>query len=141
MIIENMAKIILQTKVHLNDEPEIYELIVFGEVVQKGKSIYFRYPEQTPEGEIKNIVKFDGKSVSVIRTGVVKMRQNFIKGQETTCILESPMGNIHLSMKTNSISYIFNETKREYVIKFIYYLSAQFEQIGMYEITLTAIEE
>lgn len=135
-----MAKITLQTKVHLMDEPEVYELIVFGEVVPKGKSIYFRYVEQTPEGEVKNIVKFDEKNVSVIRTGAVKMRQNFIKGQETTCLLESPMGNIHLLMKTNSISYTFNENKREYILKFIYYLSVQFEQIGKYEITLTATE-
>ncbi|MDF2556819.1 MAG: hypothetical protein K0R71_647 [Bacillales bacterium] len=133
-----MAKISLQTKIHLNKEPEIFELIVFGEVVPKGNSIYFRYLEQTPEGEIKNIVKFDGKNVSVIRTGAVKMRQNFIKGLETTCLFESPMGTIHLQMKTNSISYLYNENKKEYVLKFIYFLSAQFEQIGMYEITLTA---
>lgn len=135
-----MTKINLQTRIHLNSEPEIYELIVHGEVVLKEKSIYFRYPEQTPEGEIKNIVKYDGKDVSVIRTGAVKMRQKFIKGQETTCLYEGPMGNIHLLMKTNSISYTFNESKKEHTLKFIYYLSVQFEQIGMYEITLSAKE-
>jgi uncharacterized beta-barrel protein YwiB (DUF1934 family) len=141
MTLENKAKISLKTKVHVDEEPEMFELTVFGEVIPKGKSIYFRYLEQTPEGEVKNVVKFDGKDVSVIRSGAIRMRQNFVKGLETTCLLESPMGNIHLMMKTNSIRYSFNESSREYMLKFIYYLSVQFETIGMYEITLTAVKK
>ena len=126
----------VRISVRTHTEGETTELTVIGSVVQKEDTFYFRYVEQSPEGEIQNTVKFNGQKVIVIRSGARDMRLFFTAEKHTFGSMNIGAETIPLHAYTQQILY--NETPMEKQLIFVYDLFISADLIGRFEITLTA---
>ena len=130
-------RIVMRTKmISGRDEPEVMELVVRGSMVRKGQSVYFRYVERLPEGEIQNTVKFDGHGVTVIRSGALDMRLTFVSGMRTETAMATPSGMMQVEADTKSVDFAQDDEK--YRLVFVYELSTGDTSMGTFEVDLCA---
>ncbi len=134
---EKKVRIIFESRV---DRQKVFELMTFGSIVFKGEDLYIRYAEETVEGEIRNVIKYSGDQLVVIRSGAINMRQIFKKGEETSTTMRSKLANLHVGAKTDSLRYLEDASERKHLLEFAYALSVQYDTVGYYEISLKAIE-
>jgi uncharacterized beta-barrel protein YwiB (DUF1934 family) len=112
-----------------------------GQYYIKGNHTYLTFIEPNELGEVKTIVKIKESEVLILRSGAVKMRQQFRKGELAIGSYQSQAGNMEMLTKTNDIEYKFYDKSQKGKLFLAYTLVLQGEPTGRYSITITFKEE
>ncbi len=131
------TRIVMKSSVN---QVEVYETTVYGTVTKKDGSIYIRYKEQMPFGEVSNTVKYKGEEVIVLRSGAVQVRQVFKVGETNESIITGATGAMNMVVNTKMLQFDVDIEARTYTLDMKYHLTLQYESIGDVHISLTAIE-
>ncbi|MGM9924815.1 MAG: DUF1934 domain-containing protein [Bacillus sp. (in: firmicutes)] len=136
------VKVELKTTVTNGPDSESYELLTFGTVQNKGRSIYLRYDEvQQDLNKTQTIVKWSPEEVFIMRSGHVKMRQKFLKGLMTVGTFESPYGTMQMLTTAKKMKHTWNEEEKTGTMHLIYDLNLQGNDVGQYEMQICYKEE
>lgn len=136
------VKIHLQTTVTNGSDKETYELLTFGTLQKKGKSLYLKYEEVQEDLQTTNaIVKWSEEEVFIMRSGHVNMRQKFIKDVMTQSMFESPLGALQMLTTAKSMHLRVDPSRADGEMKLIYDLTIQGSDVGEYEMKITFKEE
>ncbi|WP_425454708.1 DUF1934 domain-containing protein [Falsibacillus pallidus] len=136
------VKIELKTKIKHDEQQETYELVAFGRYYQKGKSIYIKYDEIQEEGTVNTIVKITEGEAVILRSGALKMRLSFIKGNEMNGSYDSPYGTLLLTTRTKELQLDqSSEGKIDGHFDLRYQLLMQGSSVGVYEMNIKFKEE
>lgn len=77
-----------------------------GNFFKKDKFDVLTYDEEVEQGPpVRNLITIYPDKVSIKRTGIVKMHQQFQVNQLTENLYKHPHGNIHMETFTNAINY------------------------------------
>lgn len=96
----------LQTTIDDNGQKEYNTVKGKGHLYQNDNMDVLTYRETAEDGKaINNMISIHTNKVSVKRTGVVSMHQQFREQQTTENVFQHPHGNIHMETFTNAINY------------------------------------
>lgn len=90
-------------------EPEVVELETTGQYYVKDDMCYVKYDEYF-EGEdepAKNLLKFNKKSMNMVKKGPVSTMMEFVKGKSASVYYDTPVGPVNMFITTKS--YKVNE--------------------------------
>ncbi|PLT35903.1 DUF1934 domain-containing protein [Bacillus sp. V5-8f] len=135
------VKVMLRTTIRNDGETESYELTTFGTKFSKGNALYLQYTEEDENGKTQTTVKYKDPEALIMRGGAVKMRQVFNPGETLNGHYESMYGSMPIQTKTESISHVWTEEKREGMFVFRYELFMQGDLLGQYEMAIAYKEE
>ncbi|MGG3803604.1 DUF1934 domain-containing protein [Metabacillus fastidiosus] len=96
-------KVLSEIQQEHDGEKEKIELYTEGECTVKGSTVYLRYEETHELGAVKTTVKLREQEVTIMRSGAVRMRQNFIEQEHTLTDYSTPFGKMQLDMRTKSL--------------------------------------
>src|SRR5690554_5572332 len=96
------------------------ELSTAGEFLQKGNLDVIKFKEKFEESEITTLVTIQKEKVSIKRSGVVSMHQQFWLDRLTENVYKHPHGNIHMETFTTNMTYIPFETNRTAKLELVY---------------------
>ncbi|WP_100009838.1 DUF1934 domain-containing protein [Lentibacillus sediminis] len=105
---EKNVKVELRTIIDDNGQMEYNTLREPGKFYQKGQVDVITFEEKTEEGTqavTKNLITIQPGKVSIKRSGVVAMTQQFRAGQATENVYHHPHGTIHMETRTEDMSY------------------------------------
>jgi len=110
-------------------EQETQEQTFTGEWTKKGNIDVLKYEEVNEEvGTIQNMIMIRPERVSIKRTGVILMNQQFQLGQKTENIYQHMHGNIHMETFTESISFTESSMPRVLDMNYTMKLNEQLER-------------
>ena len=110
-------------------EQETQEQSFTGEWTKKGSIDVLKYEEVNEEaGTIQNMIMIRPERVSIKRTGVIQMNQQFQLGQKTENIYQHMHGNIHMETFTESISFTEDAMPRVLDMNYTMKLNEQLER-------------
>lgn len=89
-----------------NGEDTVMELVSQGCYYEKNKAMYIQYNESEVTGleGTKTTLKIGSESMTIIRTGAVKMRHQYVLGRTDDAYYETPMGEMELTIKTHELT-------------------------------------
>ena len=72
---------------------------------------YIRYEESSVTGleGVKTTIKIYEDSIVLLRTGAVNMRHQYIRGEERESTYETPLGDLHMAVKTHELTVDFHD--------------------------------
>lgn len=139
---EQMAvKITVNTTITNDSEKETYELITFGQYIQKKSSVFLRYDEVMEEGSAKTVVKVSEQEGSILRSGAVDMRLPFQMNKTLIGSYKTPYGVLDMETSTEEIIHEFDNRLRKGLINIFYDLKMQGNQAGTYHLSITFEED
>ncbi|MFD1416415.1 DUF1934 domain-containing protein [Oceanobacillus jeddahense] len=110
-------------------EQETQEQSFTGEWTKKGSIDVLKYKEVNEEvGTIQNMIMIRPERVSIKRTGVIQMNQQFQLGQKTENIYQHMHGNMHMETFTESISFKEDTMPRALDMNYTMKLNEQLER-------------
>src|SRR5690625_3252562 len=87
-------------------DKELYIVKQRGYYYKRGNLEVLTYTEKVEDdGEINNMITITPEKVNINRSGVFSVNQQFLLTRKTECLYQHPHGNIHMSIKTKSISH------------------------------------
>jgi len=96
----------LQTAIEDDGQKEYNTVRGTGHLYQKETMDVLTYRETTEDGStINNMLSIHTDKVTVKRTGLVSMHQQFCEKQTSENVFQHPHGNIHMETFTNAINY------------------------------------
>ena len=107
-MVQPKKQVFIHLKTVINDTGEIEENEVksSGVFYQKGSLDVLTYKEILEEqGELNTLITIQPDKVSIKRTGIVSMHQQFRIGKVTENVYQHPHGNIHMETLTDKFSY------------------------------------
>lgn len=103
---EKNVKVELRTIIDDNGQMEYNTLREPGKFYQKGHVDVIMFEENTEEQAVtKNLITIQPGKVSIKRSGVVAMTQQFRVNQATENVYHHPHGTIHMETRTDDMSY------------------------------------
>ncbi|WP_071393250.1 DUF1934 domain-containing protein [Bacillus tuaregi] len=140
---EQMAvKITVNTTITNGSEKETYELITFGQYIQKTSSVFLRYDELMEEGSAKTVVKVTGQEEgSILRNGAVDMRLPFQANQTLVGSYKTPYGVLDMETSKTRISHEYDDVLKKGLINIMYDLKMQGNDAGTYHVSITFEED
>ncbi|TQR21376.1 DUF1934 domain-containing protein [Psychrobacillus vulpis] len=125
---------LLSTIQHPNAAAETFDMKTTGELTIKGAQPYLVYEEVQDEKAIKTTVKLNSESALIIRSGGVKMRLPFFKGELQTGSYDSGYGTMMITTNTKQLHFKDGHFRVEYE------LLMNEEVVGTYTLELTYTE-
>ena len=107
-MVQPKKQVFIQLKTVINDTGEIEknEVKFSGVFSQKGSLDVLTYKENLEDqGEVSTLITIQPDKVSIKRTGIVSMHQQFRIGRVTENVYQHPHGNIHMETLTDKASY------------------------------------
>lgn len=105
---------LLSTIQHPNAEAETFDLQTTGELTIKGNQPYLVYEEMQNEKSVKTTVKLSSDSTLILRSGGVKMRLPFVKGELQTGSYDSGYGTMMITTNTKQLDFEDGHFRVEY---------------------------
>ncbi|MFJ8067181.1 DUF1934 domain-containing protein [Psychrobacillus sp. NPDC096426] len=90
---------------HPNVAAETFDIQATGELTLKGAQPYLVYEEMQNEKAVKTTVKLNSDSALILRSGGVKMRLPFIKGELQTGSYDSGYGIMMITTNTKQLDF------------------------------------
>ncbi|HLS06918.1 MAG TPA: DUF1934 domain-containing protein [Bacillota bacterium] len=112
-MLNNKKQVIIKLETTINDQGQIETIQTEekGTLIQRKLRDVLLFDEITDEGgQISNLITLQADRVSIKRSGVISMHQQFTVDQMSETMYEHPHGTLHLETFTKSINY---ETIRE----------------------------
>lgn len=98
--------------------------------------------EQTEDfGEIKNVITILPKKVTIKRTGLIRMSQQFIAGRRSECLYRHPYGSFLMEIDTKSIVHLVMNHDNQGSVIIEYDARMNDDEIRHHHLTLTYMEE
>jgi len=107
-MVQPKKQVFIHLKTVINDAGEIEENEVksSGVFYQKGSLDVMTYKENLEDqGEVSTLITIQPNKISIKRTGVLSMHQQFRIGRVTENVYQHPHGNIHMETLTDKASY------------------------------------
>lgn len=139
--VQTPVKIHLVTKIHLDNDEEIYEMVVFGRYYRKNNAVFLKYDEVQEEGTVHTLVKVEESDATIFRKGIINMRMKFQLNERKDGSHVSEYGSLLLSTDTKELSHRKHEEKCEGEIKLDYTLYMQGTHAGHYEMQINYRED
>jgi len=110
---KNMKRVLVSVKSVQRDidgQDTVVELISPGTSHEKNGVQYIRYEESSVTGleGVKTTIKIYEDSIVLLRTGAVNMRHQYIRGEERQSTYETPLGDLHMAVKTHELTVDFH---------------------------------
>lgn len=132
--------IIVMMKTHIVDgnEEQTTSFSANGRLFKKNDMLYIQFQEENVEkGAVNQVIKIDDRrAVTVIRQGVVSMKQQFSEGEKSEGIYRSSLGNMFMETMTKKVDIKINENEQQGTIILYYDLHMQNQFAGNYEVTI-----
>ncbi len=133
---------IFQTTIQHGDHTESYEFTARGELYHKGSQDYLRFEEALSEQDtVQTTMKWDGQELTLIRQGVILMRQAFIAGKKTVGRYVTPEASWETTAQTEKVFVRWPNGKQRGRIQIRYTFSLQGQNAGQHEVRLTLEED
>jgi len=122
-------------------EKELHIVKQKGYYFKRGHIEVLTYDEKVEnDEEISNLITITPNKVNINRSGAFTMNQQFLLGKKTECLYQHPYGNIHMEIKTSSITYNSISNHRDGQLVIIYEATLNGQQMRNHHITLTYSE-
>ncbi|QUG40453.1 DUF1934 domain-containing protein [Psychrobacillus sp. INOP01] len=99
---------------HPNVQEETINLETKGTLTLKGNQYYLVYEEMQDEKIIRTTVKLSGKTALILRSGGVKMRLPFERGELQTGSYDTPYGTLMITTNTKHLHFEDGHFQIEY---------------------------
>lgn len=96
---------LLSTIKHPETVAETFDIQTTGELTIKGEQPYLVYEEMQNEKVVKTTVKLNSDSALILRSGGVKMRLPFVKGELQTGNYDSGYGVMMITTNTKQLKF------------------------------------
>ena len=105
------AFISIRTAQEIDGEKETIALDTRGKYAVRNNKIYIIYKESIMTGfeDTTTTIKVSGSGVSVSRKGRFASRMDYISGEKSLCMVNTPYGQIGAAITTGNIEYDFGE--------------------------------
>ncbi|SET75406.1 Uncharacterized beta-barrel protein YwiB, DUF1934 family [Oceanobacillus limi] len=134
----------LETTIEDNGQKERSNTMQQGVFHHKQNMDVLTFEEQTEDGQqINNMITIQQGKVSIKRSGVVSMHQQFRLNQTTENVFRHPHGNIHMETYTDEVYYrpINDEQSGRLTIDYTVKLNGQTERKHALQLTYKDQEE
>ena len=105
---------LLSTIKHTDTAAETLDIQTTGELTIKGEQPYLVYEELQNEQAVKTTVKLNNDSALILRSGGVKMRLPFVKGELQTGSYDSGYGAMMITTNTKQLQFGNGNFRVEY---------------------------
>ncbi|SDN25653.1 Uncharacterized beta-barrel protein YwiB, DUF1934 family [Psychrobacillus sp. OK028] len=105
---------LLSTIRHPNVPAETVNFETSGTLTLKGTQYYLVYEELQDEKAIRTTVKLSGKNALILRSGGVKMRLPFERGELQTGSYDTPYGTLMITTNTKHLHFENGHFQVEY---------------------------
>ncbi len=105
---------LLSTIKHTDTAAETFEIQTTGELTIKGEQPYLVYEEIQNEKAVKTTVKLSSDSALILRSGGLKMRLPFVKGELQTGSYDSGYGAMMITTNTKQLQFGNGSFRVEY---------------------------
>lgn len=105
---------LLSTIQHPDVAAETFDIQTTGELTIKGAQPYIVYEETQNEKAIKTTVKLSNDSALILRSGGVKMRLPFVKGELQNGSYDSGYGSMMITTNTKQLNFENGHFRVEY---------------------------
>ncbi|WP_100405758.1 DUF1934 domain-containing protein [Bacillus solitudinis] len=140
--LKRIVKLNFQTSIQHENHTESYEFTARGELFHKGNQDYLRFEEVLSEHEsVQTTMKWDGQELTLIRQGVILMRQAFITGKKTVGRYVTPEASWETVAQTEKILVQWPNGKSRGRIHLRYRFALQGQDTGQHEVRLTLEED
>ncbi len=129
------VKIRVKTDVAHEGENETFELSLFGRLFKKDGSTFLKYDEVQDEGVVHTIVKLANENALILRSGALKMRMVFEKGQKLSGSYESQYGTLLVTTDTQTFTHKTNNAGAGQA-ELVYNLLMQGDAVGTYTMNI-----
>src|SRR5690625_4248644 len=132
----------LRSVIDDSGEKELHIVKQLGHYFQKGRIEVLTYVEEVEgSGDINNFITITPDKVNINRSGAFTVNRQFLLHKKTECLYQHPHGNIHMTIKTRSITHrsILESEKGQLVITYEAILNGQVKRD--HHLTLTYYEE
>ncbi|WP_163969467.1 DUF1934 domain-containing protein [Oceanobacillus halotolerans] len=131
----------LNTTIEDDGQTEQNTLKEKGYFYQKGNIHVLTYDEKIDEAVIKTMITIQQDKVSIKRTGMLSMHQQFHKNQLTENVYQHPHGNIHMETYTKTIDYQALTATQTGQLQLRYHVKLNGQQERKHELRLWFTEE
>ncbi|RXT08720.1 DUF1934 domain-containing protein [Ammoniphilus sp. CFH 90114] len=126
-----MQSVTIHITTNIKQQGQKLEQTCSGKLFPKGEGWYLVYKEDLGENqEVSSTIKLSKEQVTIIRTGSIRMRQEYIPGQWTEGKYEGPFGMMWMETKTDHIDF------SERHMSLSYQLKLNGEDMGRYEVAM-----
>ncbi|WP_134702444.1 DUF1934 domain-containing protein [Ammoniphilus sp. YIM 78166] len=113
-----MELVKIHIRTHMKEQNQILEQNCSGKLFPKGEGWYLVYKEDLGENQlVSTTMKLSAEMVTIIRTGAIRMRQEYIVGQWTEGKYEGPFGVMWMETRTESIEVSEHRVSMKYQLK------------------------
>lgn len=128
----------LVTEIHDHGRKETVTQQAEGSLYISETSTTITYKEENQQiGEITTVIKMKENETLIMRSGAVRMRQNFQRGKTTVGEYKSTAGVMQMCTQTENISYEYKQKAKKGKFTLAYRLNLQGEDVGRHRLTLT----
>lgn len=123
-------------------EKELHIVKQSGRYYKRDGIEVLTYTEEVEDdGKINNLITMTEDKVNINRSGVFTVNQQFLLNKKSESLYQHPHGNIHMSIKTSSITHrsILENEKGQLIVKYEAILNGQIKRD--HYLTLTYYEE
>ncbi|TFE04183.1 DUF1934 domain-containing protein [Jeotgalibacillus salarius] len=106
-----------------------------GEWIEKNNIHYLKYEEHQEAGTVRTIVKMEEDSAVILRSGAIKMRLAFRRGDKMMSSYESEHGTLSLITDTKSYDHTTPDPENGR-FQITYGLEMQGSSVGTYNMTI-----
>lgn len=131
------VRVHIQTTYWSEDEKQVIELTVFGQLYKKRTAYFLQYEEVHEEGKMKTIIKLTENEAVIMRSGLLKMRMRLRETERLRGTYETPYGNLPIYTKAKQIKHVFDEQHTQGTITLHYDLMIDGSQTGTYHLQVT----
>ncbi|MEW9671271.1 DUF1934 domain-containing protein [Ammoniphilus sp. 3BR4] len=126
-----MQPVKIHITTHMEQQGQKLEQTCSGKLFPKGEGWYLVYKEDLGENqEVSATIKLSKEMVTIIRTGAIRMRQEYILGQWTEGKYEGPFGLMWMETRADHIEF------SEKHVSLSYHLKLNGEDMGRYEVAM-----
>lgn len=108
---ENNAVISIRTNQELDGEQETIALDTVGKYAIRNNKIYIIYDESDMTGfeDTTTTIKVSDGNVSVRRSGRYTSKMNYLTGEKSLCLINTPYGQVGDAITTENINFDFGD--------------------------------
>lgn len=104
---QEKKQVSIQLKTAIKDDGDIEnnQMKVPGIWIKRGGLDVLRFKEELDEEEVTTLITIQKGRVSIKRSGIVSMHQQFRLGERSENVYQHPHGNIHMETYTEQMMY------------------------------------
>ncbi|WML50470.1 DUF1934 family protein [Neobacillus sp. PS3-34] len=135
------VKVQVKTSVFNGKTKETYQLAADGRYYNKGDAYFLQYEEVLEEDRIRTIVKVDGDSALILRSGSIKMRMPFLLNKKQRGSYETPAGMLETEATAKRIAHTYSQGVHSGSVEILYDLKVQGSRAGTYHLEIIFEED